>query len=59
MLKNEQTLKKQVVAEVAASGRLISDVAEEYGLSNKRVYEWVKLRRKKSKQRKSKAKYVS
>ena len=59
MLKNEQTLKKQVVAEVAASGRLISDVAEEYGLSNKRVYEWVKLRRKKSKQRKPKAKYVS
>lgn len=59
MLDNERVLKHQVVAEIAASGRLIADVAQEYGLSNKRVYEWVKLKRKKSKSSKRKSNRLS
>lgn len=60
MLNTEHEIRHQVVSEILATGRLISEVAEEYGIPNKRVYEWIKLSKKPSKrgtsQRKSKLK---
>lgn len=51
MINSEQQVRHLVIAEINASNRLISEVAEEYGLSNKRVYEWIRLSKKASKRR--------
>lgn len=40
MLSNE--LKQQVLKELATSNRLIADIAEDYGLTRRTVYTWIK-----------------
>ena len=56
MLNSEQQVRHQVIAEINASNRLISEVAEEFGVSNKRVYEWIRSSKKSSKRRASQRK---
>lgn len=38
----ENSLKLYVITEVKVQGRLLSDVARQYGLSAKAVYQWVR-----------------
>lgn len=38
----ENSLKLHVITEVKVQGRLLSDVARQYGLSAKAVYQWVR-----------------
>ena len=37
--------KRKVLAELEASNRLIGDIADDYGLSHRTVYNWVKVTR--------------
>ncbi|MCH1929454.1 transposase [Shewanella sp. A25] len=38
----EHNLKQDVIFEVKVRGRLLSDVARQYGISAKAVYQWVR-----------------
>ncbi|ABM26278.1 transposase [Shewanella sp. JNE10-2] len=38
----DNNLKLDVIAEVKVKGRLLSDVAHQYGISAKAVYQWVR-----------------
>lgn len=38
----DNNLKLDVIAEVKVKGRLLSDVARQYGISAKAVYQWVR-----------------
>ncbi|QSX29549.1 MULTISPECIES: transposase [Shewanella] len=39
---DQDNLKLLLIAEVKARGRLLSDVAKEYGISSKTLYQWVR-----------------
>lgn len=45
MKPNELEVKSQVLNELLDSGKLIAEVAEDYGLSRRLVYSWVKVSR--------------
>lgn len=47
------TLKPYVIFEVKVKGRLLSDVARQYGLSAKSVYQWVRESEQQPSQRES------
>jgi transposase len=38
----EKSLKLRVITEVRSHGRLLSEVARQYGLSSKTVYRWLR-----------------
>lgn len=38
----DNSLKHNVISEVKVKGRLLSDVARQYGISAKAVYQWVR-----------------
>lgn len=56
MLSNE--LKQQVLKELATSNRLIADVADDYGLTRRTIYSWIKSEQN-SKSKRAKAIKVS
>ncbi|NMH65249.1 transposase [Shewanella salipaludis] len=47
----ENNIRLKVIAAVKADGRLLSDVARQYGLSSKTVYLWVRESEQAPKQR--------